>query len=248
MKFAFISANPNSEIDDREGNKSISAFPPLSLLYLASVLTKEGFEVSILDQPGQGLSFNETINWIKKEDPDVLGFSTLTSSGRYSALLSEKAKENNPNMIVIFGNHHATFNAHRILRKYPSINIVVRGEAEKTISKIAHYLNNGGDLRKIRGISFRKKGEIISTPNQILNDDLDSLPFPDRDLIDVDYHCVIAGGYVAPKKFTSIVSSRGCVFDCRFCSCKQLAGKRWRSRSAENTLDELQLLVNQQPK
>lgn len=244
MKFSLISANPNSEIDEREGNKSIAAFPPLSLLYLAGVLLKEGFEVSILDQPGQGFSFKETINWIHKEEPDVLGFSTLTSSGRNSALLSEKAKENNPNMIVIFGNHHATFNAHRILRKYPSVDIVVRGEAENTILKIANYLKSRGDLSKIRGISFRKKDQIISTPNQILNDDLDALPFPDRDLIDADYHCVIAGGYVAPKKFTSIVSSRGCVFDCRFCSCKQLADKRWRPRSAKNTLDELQLLAN----
>ena len=57
MKLSLISANPNFEIDDREGKKSIAAFPPLSLLYLASVLKKENFEVSILDQPAQGLSF-----------------------------------------------------------------------------------------------------------------------------------------------------------------------------------------------
>ena len=245
MKFSLISANPNSEIDEREGNKSIAAFPPLSLLYLASVLKKEGFEVSVLDQPGQGFSFNETLSWIKKEDPDVLGFSTLTSSGRNSALISEKSKEANPNIIVIFGNHHATFNAHRILRKYPSVDIIVRGEGEKTVVKIAYYLQNGGDLKNIRGISFRKNGEIISTPDQNLIDDLDSLPFPDRDLINVDYHCIIAGANIAPKKFTSIVSSRGCVYDCRFCSCKKLADKRWRNRSAKNTLDELQLIANE---
>jgi radical SAM superfamily enzyme YgiQ (UPF0313 family) len=244
MKFSLISTNPNSEIDSREGNKSIGAFPPLSLLYLASVLKKEGFEVSVLDQPGQGFSFNETVNWIKKEEPDVLGFSTLTSSGRNSALISEKSKENNPNIIIIFGNHHATFNSHRILRKYPSVDIIVRGEGEKTISEIAFCLQNGGDLKNIHGISFRKNGEIISTPDQNLIDDLDSVPFPDRDLIQVNYHCCIAGANIAPKKLTSIVSSRGCVYNCRFCSCKKLADKRWRCRSAKNTLDELQLIVN----
>ena len=245
MKFSLISANPNSGIDDREVNKSIAAFPPLSLLYLASVLIKEGFEVSVLDQPGQGFSFNQTINWIKKEDPDILGFSTLTSSGRNSAIISEKAKENNPNLIVIFGNHHATFNANRILRKYPSVDIIVRGEGEKTIVKLAHCLQNNGDLKDIRGISFRKNEEIISTLDQELIDDLDLLPFPDRDLIKVDYHCIIAGANIAPKKFTSLITSRGCVYDCRFCSCKKLANKKWRFRTAKNTLDELQLIANE---
>jgi anaerobic magnesium-protoporphyrin IX monomethyl ester cyclase len=244
MKLSLISANPNSEIEIREGNKSIAAFPPLSLLYLASVLKKEGFEVSVLDQPAQSLSFYQTINWIKKENPDILGFSALTSSGRNSALISEKAKENNPNLIVIFGNHHATFNAERILRKYPSVDIIVRGEGEKTIVKLAQCLQNSGDLRDIRGISFRKNEEIISTLDQKLIDNLDLLPFPDRDLIKVDYHCMIAGANIAPKKFTSLISSRGCVYDCRFCSCKKLANKKWRFRTAKNTLDELQLIAN----
>jgi radical SAM superfamily enzyme YgiQ (UPF0313 family) len=245
MKFSLISPNPNSEIDDREGRKSIAAFPPLSLLYLASILKKEGVEVSTLDQPGQDLSFKETLHWIKKENPEVLGFSTLTSSGRNAALISKKVKENNPNIIVIFGNHHATFNDQRILRKYPSVDIIVKGEGEKTISQLANCLQNGGDLKDIPGLSFKENGKIISNPDQPLIDDLDSLPFPDRDLIKVDYHCIIAGANIAPKKFTSIVSSRGCVYDCRFCSCKKLAQKRWRFRSAKNTLDELQLIVNE---
>lgn len=244
MKFSLINANPNCDIDDREGEKSIAAFPPLGLLCLASVLKKEDFEVSILDQPAQGLSLKETLNWIKRENPDVVGFSTLTSSGRNAALISEKAKENNPNLIVVFGNHHATFNASRILRKYPSVDIIVRGEGEKTIVKLANCLENNRNLEDVRGISFRENREVISTPDQTLIEDLDSLPFPERNLIDVDYHCIIAGANVAPKKFTSIISSRGCAYGCRFCSCAKLAMNKWRYRSANSTLDELQILAN----
>jgi anaerobic magnesium-protoporphyrin IX monomethyl ester cyclase len=245
MKFSFISASPNEDIDAREGNKSIAAFPPLSILYLASVLEEIGVEVSVLDQPALGLTVEETLRWVEKENPDVLGFSTLTSSGQTAGLLSNKVKERNSEVTTVFGNHHATFNAERILRKYPSVDIVARGEGEKTVVELANCLKNGEDLKKARGINFRNEGKIVATPDQPLINDLDALPLPDRKLIDVDYHCIIAGANIAPKKFTSIVTSRGCVYGCRFCSCTELAKKRWRPRSAKNTLEELQFLASE---
>lgn len=245
MKFSLISASPNEGIDEREGNKSIAAFPPLSILYLAAVLEEMDVEVSVLDQPALGLTVEETLRWVEKENPDVLGFSALASSGQTAALISSKVKEKNPNVTIVFGNHYATFNAERILRKYPSVDIIVRGEGEKTVVELANCLKNGGDLKEVRGINFRNEGKIVATPDQPLIKDLDSLPFPDRKLIDVDYHCVIAGANIAPKKFTSIVSSRGCVYACRFCSCREIAQKRWRPRSAKNTLEELQFLASE---
>jgi anaerobic magnesium-protoporphyrin IX monomethyl ester cyclase len=245
MKFSFISASPNEGIDEREGNKSIAAFPPLSILYLASVLEGIGVEVSVLDQPALGLTVEETLRWVEKEKPDVLGFSTLTSSGQTAGLISNKVKEKNPKVTTVFGNHHATFNAERILRKYPSVDVVARGEGEKTVVELANCLKSGEDLKGVRGINFRNEGKIVSTADQPLINDLDSLPLPDRKLIDVEYHCIIAGANIAPKKFTSIVTSRGCVYGCRFCSCTELAKKRWRPRSAKNTLEELQFLASE---
>lgn len=245
MKFSFINVSPNEGIDDREGRKAIAAFPPLSILYLAAVLKDVGVEVSVLDQPALGLAVGETLRWVEKENPDVLGFSTLTSSGQTAGLISNKVKEKNPQVTTVFGNHHATFNAERILRKYPSVDIVVRGEGEKTVVELADCLKNSEDLKKVRGINFKSGGKIVSTPDQPLIEDLDSLPFPDRKLIDAEYHCVIAGVNIAPKKFTSVVTSRGCVYGCRFCSCTELAKKKWRPRSAENTVEELQSLASE---
>ena len=245
MKVSFISASPNEGIDEREGRKSITAFPPLSILYLAAVLEEMNFKVSVLDQPALGLTIEEAVQWVEKENPDILGFSTLTSSGQTAALISTKVKEKNPHVTTVFGNHHATFNAERILRKYPSVDIVVRGEGEKTVVELAECLKNGEDLKKVRGINFRNEGEIVSTPDQHLIDDLDSLPLPDRNLIDAEYHCVIAGANIAPKKFTSIVTSRGCVYNCRFCSCTAIAKNRWRPRSAANTVEELKFLASE---
>ena len=245
MKFSFISSSPNEGIDEREGRKSIAAFPPLSILYLSAVLKEIGVEVSVLDQPAIGLTVEETVRWVAKEAPDVLGFSTLTSSGQTAALISNKVKEKNPDITTVFGNHHATFNAERILRKYPSVDIIVRGEGEKTVVELANCLKNGENLEKVQGITFRNEGKIVATPDQLLIKDLDSLPFPERELLNVEYHCVIAGANIAPKKFTSIVTSRGCVYDCRFCSCTEIAKNRWRPRSAKNTLEELQLLASE---
>jgi len=245
MKFSFISVSPNEGIGERECRKSIAAFPPLSILYLAAVLKEKGVEVTVLDQPAHGLTVEETVRWVEKEDPDVLGFSTLTSSGQTAGLISNKVKEKKPEVTTVFGNHHATFNAERILRKYPSVDIVARGEGEKTVLELANCLKKGADLKKVRGINFRKEGRMVCTPDQKLILDLDSMPFPDRKLLGAEYHCLVAGANIAPKKFTSIVASRGCVYGCRFCSCTELARNRWRPRSAENTVDELQLLASE---
>jgi anaerobic magnesium-protoporphyrin IX monomethyl ester cyclase len=245
MKFSFINASPNEGLDERERRKSIASWPPLGVLYLATVLQERGIEVSVLDQPAKGFTIDETVNWVEKENPDILGFSTFASSGRTAALISNKVKEKNPNITTVFGNYYATFNPERILRKYPSVDIIARGEGENTTLELVSCLRDKGRLKEVQGITFRNGKNIVSTPDQPLIRDLDSLPFPDRELIDVNYHSIIAGANVAPKKFTSIVSSRGCVYRCRFCCCTQFARNMWRPRSVKSTLDELHFLASE---
>ena len=245
MKFSLINASPNEDLDEREKRKSVASWPPLGILYLGAVLQERGMEVSVLDQPAKGFTIEETVNWVEKEDPDILGFSTFASSGRTAALISKKVKEKNPNVITVFGNYYATFNSERVLRKYPSVDIIVRGEGENTAIELVSCLRNKDSLKKVRGITFKNGENIVSTPDQPLIKDLDSLPFPDRELIDDEYHSIIAGANVAPKKFTSMVSSRGCVYKCRFCSCQRFARGMWRSRSVQSTLDELHFLASE---
>jgi len=245
MKFSFINAGPNEGLDERERRKAIGSFPPLGILYLAAVLEERGIEVSVFEQAAKGFTIEETVRWVKKEDPDILGFSTLGSSGRTAALISSEVKRENPNIVTIFGNYYATFNSERILHKYPSVDVIVRGEGENTVIDLVDCFEKNGKLKDVLGISFINKNSVISTPDRPLIKDLDSLPFPNRKLIDVDYHCMVAGANVAPKKFTSIVSSRGCVYRCRFCSCTQFARNMWRPRSVENTLEELNFLASE---
>jgi radical SAM superfamily enzyme YgiQ (UPF0313 family) len=245
VKVSFLNASPNLDLEDRERKKGIASFPPLGILYLSTLLEEEGVDVSVLDQPAKGFTMEETINWIEKENPDLLGFSAVASSGRNAALICKIVKERNPNIINVLGNYYATFNAERILKKYPAVDIIVRGEGENTIIELLECLEKKKDLKKVLGITFRRGEKIVSTPERPLIRDLDALPFPNRKLIDSFYHCIIAEANVAPKKFTSVVSSRGCVFNCRFCSCSKFARGIWRQRSVENTLEELHLLASE---
>lgn len=245
MKFSFISPGPNRELRMSEKKKAIGSWPPLGILYIATVLKNNGIEVSVLDQAAQGFSIKDTVSWVKREDPDILGFSTLISSSRTAAIIAREVKKENPNITIVFGNFHATFNADRILKNYPFVDVIVRGEGEYTSLELAKCLEKGGKIKDVLGIAFRNKNGVVSTPDRPLIKNVDSIPFPDRELLDVDYHSTIAGANVAPKKFTSIVSSRGCVYRCRFCGCTRFARNVWRPRLVENTLDELRLLESE---
>ncbi|MCP8320093.1 MAG: radical SAM protein [archaeon] len=241
MKFSFI--NPGASESWTHVITAPASWPPLGLLYVATFLKQNGFNVSVLDVTSQSLQ--DVLSWVKREDPDFLGFSTLSSSGRSAAIIAEKVKEMNPNIKIAFGNYHATFNAERILKKYPFVDLIVRDEGEFTCLEIANCLEKGKDIRDVGGIVFREGERIIFTPDRQLIKDLDKLPFPDRSLLKNEYRSTLAGLTVATKKFTSVVSSRGCPFNCTYCACSLFARRRWRPRSPENILEELEMLYGQ---
>jgi radical SAM superfamily enzyme YgiQ (UPF0313 family) len=241
MKFSFINACPNDDLIEGNKRKTLvpASWPPLGILYLASTLQMNGIDVSVLDQPAKGFTVKETVNWVRKEGPDLLGFSTCVGSSRSAAVISTKVKEENPNLTIIFGGHHATSNPDRILRKYPSVDVIVKGEGEYTLVDLVDALMNGSSLKAVHGITYRDRDTIVSTPHRPLIEDLDALPFPDRGLLDEEYYSVIGGAKLATQKFTSILSSRGCAFRCRFCSAQKFAHNIWRPRSVANIIDEL---------
>ncbi len=244
MKFSFINPGPNLGLPIEDVKKMVGAAPPLGMLYIATMLRNEGVEVSIIDEATQGFSMKGTVDWVKKEDPEIIGFSTCSSSGRKAAMIAAEIKKENPNVVVVFGNIYATFNAERILKKYPVVDIVVRGEGELTSLELVRCIEKNRNLKKVQGITFRNQNGITATPDRPLIKDIDSIPFPDREMLDVDYHNTTAGINVGPRKFSSFISSRGCVFQCSFCGCRRLARNLWRPRSVDNVLEELHFLAS----
>lgn len=203
-----------------------------------------GVEVSVLDQAARRLSSEQVLKWINKENPDILGFSVLVTSYNQTLNLAKQAKQQNPNLTIALGNYHATFNAERILKKYPYIDIIVRGEGEGSVSDLAKSIGNKGKLRKIPGLTFRNSGHVVSTQDAPLIGNVDSLPIPDRDLMGAEYTSEIFGVQVASRRFTSVISSRGCPFRCSFCGCRKFARGIWRPRSVENIMKEFLLLYS----
>jgi len=244
MKVSFINPGPNETL--LKGEKTMTAAcPPLGILYLSSTLINKGIEVSVLDHAAEGISIKKVVDWVIKEDPDILGLSVLISSSLTAPKIAEEVKKRKPGIIVVFGNHHATFNAERILRKYPFVDVIVRGEGEQTCLELVTCLEGSKNLKEVLGVTFRHENQIVSNPDRPLVKNIDLLPFPERNLLDNEYHNTTVGINVAPKKFTSFLSSRGCIFKCRFCSCASIAQSLWRPRSVENVMEELHLLASE---
>jgi anaerobic magnesium-protoporphyrin IX monomethyl ester cyclase len=242
VKFSFI----QPKLSEGALEMCSNAWPPLGILYCATVLAENGVEVSVLDQAAKGLSTTQAIGWIKKEEPDVLGLSVLGTSSKEAGKIAHLVKKENPNVTVVLGNYHPTFNAERILRKYPDVDIIVRGEGEEACLELATCIQKGEDFRKVAGVTYRgRDGEIVATPERPLLKDVDSLPFPNRGLTDCEYASRVFGVKTVTKKFTSLLSSRGCPFQCTFCACRNFARGIWRPRSVENIVDELEFLYSE---
>jgi radical SAM superfamily enzyme YgiQ (UPF0313 family) len=249
MKVSLINPSPHDSLYELSGRKNFisASWPPLGLLYLATVLEALGVEVSILDQPAKGFTLEETVKWVENEDPTVLGFTTLSTSGITAARISNEVKRRDPDVSIVFGGPYSTFNSARVLDKYPSVDIIVRGEGERTLVELVRHLEEGrsSGLTNVLGISFREGDDVIQTPDRPLIQNVDALPFPNRGLLDVEYHSMIVGARLASRRFTSLISSRGCVYRCRFCTCPQSSCNIWRPRSVENVVEELSYLVGE---
>lgn len=242
VKFSFI----QPKLSEGALEMCSNAWPPLGILYCATVLANEGFDVSVLDQAAKGFTTTQAVSWVKKENPDILGLSVLSSSSKEAGKIAGLVKMENPNVYVVLGNYHPTFNAERILEKYPEVDVIVKGEGEHTSLELATCLHKGKSLKKVAGITYRSNGgRIVATPERPLTKDVNSLPFPDRGLVDCEYASRIFGIKTATKKFTSILSSRGCPFQCTFCACREFARGVWRPRSVENIVEELEFLYGE---
>ena len=170
-------------------------------------MKEENYQVDIIDQAGKGYNLNQIVNWVKKKDPDVLGFSTLTASGSgiSAALTSIEVKKWNPNVIIVFGNRHVNHNDFRILNKYPEVDLCVRGEGEYSFLELIRAFEKNKPLKNIRGLTYRDNRTIKRNEDQLLIEDLDAIPFPDRKALKLEYTGSFGGLEFAPGGFTSMI-------------------------------------------
>lgn len=208
---------PNSRGDE-------SSVPPLGLMYMASYLNSKGYHCQILEAGLKNLSLAETIRAVKRINPRVVGLSVLLPTTITAVALAKAIKKKLPHILVGCGGPHVCVDP-TFIKRYPCFDFGIKGEGELVMFKIMKRLDRG---EKIAGLY---NGGYVK--------DLDSLPFPDYSLIHFEEY-----GYPLDKigqrsTAVSLVSSRGCPFNCIFC-CKTETRRFVRFRSPKNIVDEME--------
>jgi len=209
---------------------------PIGLAYLAAVLEKNGHELTVFDCPALGIDHKNLAAKIASFEPDVVGITSVTPTIKSALLAAHNAKETYPNAAVVLGGPHPTFLDSQILSEQPDVDVVVRGEGEETIIELLPRLVGSGDLQSVLGISFRKNGHVIRTPDRPFIQNLDELPRPAYQYFTLKKYQFFG------KTILPILTSRGCPFQCSYCVSSRMVGKMFRARKPISVVDELEWL------
>jgi magnesium-protoporphyrin IX monomethyl ester (oxidative) cyclase len=220
--------------------------PPIGILYIASYLKHNipGIEISIID--GLVSGYNNSVSKIMDFKPDVLGVSFNTPVALSAYSLIREIKKHLPSTLIIAGGPHTTALPEECLRE-SGADIAAIGEGEEVTYEIVMKLKNNRkldsyNLSQIKGIAFLNENRFIQTEVRPYIKDIDSIPFPDRNLVNMSNY---RGWYLCKQiPETIMIFSRGCPFQCVFCSNKvwNISRPRVRLRSPKNIVDEIELL------
>ncbi len=236
--------------------------PPLGIAYLGAVLKKD-YKVKLLDATAEGhrnvenlgngllkygLSEEEIKKRITEYSPNVVGITCLYSSQfPFVRKICQLAKGTNQIILTIVGGTHPSFLASESLSE-KSIDFIILGEGEDTLPSLLRRVESGQDYADLEGITFRTDGQVQVNPRTRYIEELDGLPFPAWELLPMEKYSKInipMGGISKSRYWAPVITSRGCPAKCIFCSSANFWGNRYRARSAENVLDEIELLVKE---
>ena len=238
MKYSLIFVQPPLPANER--HKRVL---PLGLAYMASYLRERmpGLPVSIVDGQAHKLSPSEMVDSVLNSpgDKKFVGITYWTCQTPAVRVISKGLKEREPEITVIHGGIHTTIFPRETL---DVADYCVLHEGEETIAELVQCLMSGGSgLDKIPGIAYHSNGEKnINRPRPFI-ENLDSLPFPAWDLLDMEAYdspLHVVGGKRLP-----VIGSRGCPYGCTYCGSPLMWGKRVRWRSPENVLAELKASI-----
>ena len=197
------------------------ALPRLGLPILGAMLKQKGIEVTIYCQDFEPIDYSDVLS------SDLVGISTTTSTAPEGYRIADKARE--AGIPVVMGGSHVSFLPDEALEHS---DFCVRGEGEHVLPQLVDAIDSGSGFAGIKGLSYRIGDEIRHNPDAGFVKDLDALPFADLSLIKGRDKVGI----------TPIATSRGCPFDCSFCSVTKMFGRRYRERSIESVVDEIERL------
>lgn len=242
-----------------------TVYLPLGLGYLASYLRSEGIPCSVYNGDLSGtaggsegttscavlLSRHNTYKqalhdetgevWrdlkatVASAEPDVVGITVMSAKLESAINVARLVKSLRPGCKVVAGGPHATICPDDLMR-FDDVDFVVRGEGEQTLLELCRTIGGkGGDLDRIDGLSFRRAGSVVHNAPRALDKNVTRFPYPTRE----EY----LGLERYPKStIGSMMTSRGCPYDCTFCNAKATWTRRVRYRDVDNVIEEMTLL------
>ena len=224
----------------------VMAFPALGIETLAPVIREHGHEVTMYDTCHPFMKQEHIAQDAMDQNPDVIALSFLSTTS-YGLLknMARKLKESAPHIPIIVGGTFATYNSTNILKDCRYIDFVGSGEGEELIPD---FLDNIDNPAVVGSLVWRAGEEVIRNPNRPIVQDLDKFPYPDRDTLPIEYIESLpldVPAVLSMDKFCTMQTSRGCPYKCIYCDIPSLAGGKWRCRSAEHVLGEMQKLHDQ---
>jgi len=242
------------------------AYFPIGLGYLAGHLKAQGTEAKIYnaENPDQAENLKEITNrllfyqydtyvhslknenhfvWQEIEEvlrefsPDIVGLSVTTAKFGSSLKISSLIKKHFPGCYVVWGGAHPTIKPDEVLQN-KEVDFAVRGEGEVTLSELIQEIRtNPGGFSEIKGLSYRRNGDIVHNADRQLMENLDELTFPDKT-------AVIFPERYLPWDMGVMVTSRGCPFECAFCGAQNIWGRKVRCRSIDNIIAEIKEIIS----
>jgi len=222
-------------------------FPPLFDAYAASILEKSGFNVNILDSQAEDMTYMHVLQEVKTKNPDIIISRISLPSFESDVNNISKIKHDFPKIICVGWGSICKVNPEKVLSK-SKLDTVITDELESTILDLIQSLEKGKGINQVHGISFKIPEKITHNPSRPCEKNLDLLPIPAYHLLKMEKYVARESYFSADGSrhkfvpFFTLLSSRGCNFNCVYCPYPVIFG-RWRGMSPERTVDEMELLV-----
>jgi len=207
---------------------------PLGPLYLTRALEDAGFAVDFRDyqcvDSDEPFEMGVFLDFLRDPAP-VIGLSCMANLLPFTVLAMRALQQAYPDRTLVLGGVGSKAVEGKLLGRFPWINTICRGEGERTGVELLRTIQEGGDLTGVHGVSVRTNGSVIHTPERERIVDLDTIPFPAFEKIDLPRYA----GY-------GMMTSRGCPYPCTFCSVAPVWNLKSYSRGAKNIVDEMEFL------
>lgn len=212
------------------GRNRLALLPLAGLGYIAEALEKTGVEVKVLDM-NLGYCLRDIKSYLRKYNSDIIGFTAMTLGYKYLYEMINDVRLMQPEAKIVIGGAHISALREKVLEECPAIDFGIILEGDISMVRLCR----GDNLDKIQGLIYRENSKVITNRFGNFIRDLDEIPFPRYRSFELDKY---------PTRQLGIVTSRGCPYDCIYCSVIATIGKQFRARSAQSIVDEIEYWYN----